>query len=95
MARGNCSKKIDLKDFLEEETLPAFDHEIKWSHRLDRPPRKNISYNRQSELPPSMQVDPLSRTSSNESDKGPTKKVRKESNNEGDIHQEDDMDQTI
>ena len=88
-------KKLDLKEFLEEETLPGFDHEIKWSYRLDRPPRKNISYSRHSELPPSMQETPLSRTSSSSSNNAPNKKVRKDNDKEVEKTKEDDMDQSI
>ena len=41
-------KITDLKDFIGEEEIPGYDHDVKWTSRRDRAPRRCVSSSRSS-----------------------------------------------
>ena len=57
-------KWVNLKTFMEDSDLPLFDHSRKWTFRPDRPPRRKIMYDEDTE--DSSRKHQMSRQSSTE-----------------------------
>ena len=80
-------KNIDLKQFLGDDTLPMFDHNIKWTYRPDRQPRRRAtsspcrgflpSLGQGINIQPSRTKQIISKTTTNEPEKVKSKKVEK------------------
>ena len=39
-------KKWTLQKFIGKETIPEFDHHMKWNHSKERPPRRRVTSSR-------------------------------------------------
>ena len=79
-AKDDGYSQLSLKDLETNESIPKFNHEIPWKKRIERGTRNSLKSVSGKLIPPSVQRTSVSRSSSSGSDFQPTKRHRK--NNE-------------